>query len=430
MKTVFLKTLTVLSAAVSLASCSKNNNVPAPMSNTITIQNVLQSQPLAEYGTFANPSSTPLAPDSSVSFSFYATKGQTLTFAMMYGWSNDWFFAPTNPGIALFDNNGMPLNNVDVSSQIKLWDNGTRVNQMPGQNVMHPGVAQSPAQNITEVVAQSGSAYLQVPASQLVNAMLTYNSATYKFTLTIKNNSKGTANQTPFSPGVWAISYNTPGGLLNPNPLYQSGQPSVNGLTNIAEMGDTTKLVSYAKSITGIFTPLSPVLVVVYNGINNPIYTVGQKDAGNGLTKIAQMGDASVLAAYLKNLSGVKNVYVLGTSGTPPVLLPMIGSQAGSSVSQQLSVVNGDKIAIATMYGFSNDWFFATMGEIDATQKGDISSQVALFDDGTAVNQFPGAGANQGGTPIPASNPIMAVPNPNAFTTLPAINNIIKVTLQ
>jgi hypothetical protein len=56
-----------------------------------------------------------------------------------------------------------------------------------------------------------------------------------------------------------------------------------------------------------------------------------------------------------------------------------------------------------------------------------------LFDDGTAVNQFPGAGITQfnlAGTPLNESKPISVVPNPNGFTTLPAISKIIKVTFQ
>jgi hypothetical protein len=86
------------------------------------------------------------------------------------------------------------------------------------------------------------------------------------------------------------------------------------------------------------------------------------------------------------------------------------------------------------MYGFSNDWFFATAVDAsDLTQSGDISSTVQLYDDGTAVNQFPGAGVTQfnlAGTPLVENVPISLVPNPNAFTTLPSISNIIKITLQ
>lgn len=65
--------------------------------------------------------------------------------------------------------------------------------------------------------------------------------------------------------------------------------------------------------------------------------------------------------------------------------------------------------------------------------EGDVSSSVGLFDNGTAINQYPGAGITQfnlAGTPLTENEPIRAVPNPNSFTTLPDIENIIKVTLQ
>jgi len=348
----------------------------------------------------------------------------------MYGWSNDLFFAPANPGIKVYDANGNPVEG-DVSSQIKLWDNGTRINQHPGSSVSHPGTAESAPQNIAEVNGSDAQGNTYLPPSSLLQASLKYNGNSM-FTLTIKNISGGTANETPFSPGVWAVSYIVGGNLLNANPIYTEGKPTANGLTNIAEMGNNSALSSYLKNITGIFTPLSPVLVVVYSGISNPIYTVGQNDAGHGLTALAQKGDASVLADYLKTVKGVRNVYVLPATGSK-VLLPVMDEQPGSSVSQEIHVAKGDKIAIATMYGFSNDWFFATKGEIDATQTGDISSRIGLFDDGTAVNQFPGAGLTQfnlAGTPLTESKPIEEVPNPNQFTTLPDITDIVKVTIQ
>ncbi|MEI2274313.1 hypothetical protein OHD16_19350 [Sphingobacterium sp. ML3W] len=56
----------------------------------------------------------------------------------MYGWSKDLFFAPENPSINLYKADGSPITG-DVSNQIKLWDNGTRINQRPGVNVIHPG---------------------------------------------------------------------------------------------------------------------------------------------------------------------------------------------------------------------------------------------------------------------------------------------------
>ena len=416
---------------LAIVACKKTNNTsPVSQVTTITVSNVLQSQPLVESGTFKGSGSPALIlPDSSVTIQFSAAKGQAISFATMYGWSNDLFFAPANPGIQVYDSLGNPIQG-DVSSQVKLWDNGTRVETTPGANVVHPGVAES--KNIAEINGTDAEGNTYLPASSLVKAMLKYlgNST---FTLTLTNTSGGTANQTPLSPGVWAISYIVGGQLQNASPLFSAGQPSTPGITAIAEAGNNGPLDTATTKITGIFTPLSPILVVVYDGETNPIYTVGQKDAGIGLKALAQQGNADTLAAALKTLPGVKNVYVLPAPSTN-VLLPVINGQAGGTVSQSLSVVKGDRLAIATMYGFSNDWFFASMGNgVDATQPGDISTTIGLYDDGTAINQFPGAGITQfnlAGTPLATSAPITAVPNPNAFTTLPAIQNIISVKLQ
>lgn len=425
--------LSLVSLPLMMASCSKDDDkMPPASTSTITIENVLDSRPLVESGTFKNNGASPLImPGESVTFQFSAAKGQAITFATMYGWSNDLFFAPANPGIQVYQDNGTPVEG-DVSSQIRLWDNGTRINQVPGASVSHPGAAEATPKNITEVQGADAQGNTYAAAASLMKATLHYEGNS-TFTLKITNTSGGTSNPTPFSPGVWAVSYIAGGNLLNPAPLYEAGKPTANGLTNIAEMGDNSALATYLTGQTGIFTPLSPVLVVVYNGIDNPIYKTGEKDRGKGLKELAQKGDASGLAAYLKTVQGVKEVYVLPAANTT-VLLPKIGTQAGSSVSQQLSVAEGDRLAIATMYGLSNDWFFASKDNgVDATQKGDISSSIGLFDNGTAVNQFPGAGVTQfnlAGTPLEESKTIEAVPNPNAFTTLPAIPNIIKVTLN
>jgi hypothetical protein len=419
-------------APLALAACKKdkNNNSAVPQQRTITVENVLQSQPLVESGTFQGTGTPALIqPGQSTTITFSAAKGEALSFATMYGASNDLFFAPANPGIQVYDNNGNPIEG-DVSAQLKLWDNGTRVNQKPGSTVNHPGVAET--KNIAEVNGTDAQGNTYLAASQLVKATLKYNGNS-TFTLTLQNISGGTSNETPLSPGVWSVSYIVGGNLLAPNPLYIGGQPTANGLTNIAEAGDNTTLSAYVKSITGIFTPLSPILVVVYNGIDNPIYKAGIIDAGKGLTPLAQKGNADTLAAYLKAVKGVKAVYVLPAPATN-VLLPQIAGKQGGIVSQQLNVSAGDRLAIATMYGFSNDWFFASADNgVDATQTGDISGTIKLFDDGTAVNQFPGAGVTQfnlAGTPLKESHPITPVPNPNAFTTLPPVTGIIKVTLK
>src|SRR6478735_7420504 len=141
MKLTIVKTVAAMSVAVLFTACKKENE-PAMQSNTITVENVLDSKPLVESGNFKGTGSPAvILPGQSVAFSFSAAKNQSLTFATMYGWSNDLFFAPASPGIKLYNDDGTPIMG-DVSAQIKLWDNGTRVNQTPGMSVMHPGTAE------------------------------------------------------------------------------------------------------------------------------------------------------------------------------------------------------------------------------------------------------------------------------------------------
>ncbi len=82
------------------------------------------------------------------------------------------------------------------------------------------------------------------------------------------------------------------------------------------------------------------------------------------------------------------------------------------------------------MFGFSNDWFYANDQSIDANVKGDLTSKTSLFDSGTGVDQYPGAGNRQalfGGTPQSENMPISKVGNQYP---VPAVQNVIKVTVN
>ncbi|HZI69302.1 MAG TPA: spondin domain-containing protein, partial [Hanamia sp.] len=108
-KTINPKWLLVAAALpFMLASCSKDDNMVPASDHTITIENVLQSQPLVESGTFQQPGVL-INPGESSSVTFSAAKGEAITFATMYGWSNDLFFAPENPGIQVYDASGNPI---------------------------------------------------------------------------------------------------------------------------------------------------------------------------------------------------------------------------------------------------------------------------------------------------------------------------------
>lgn len=386
-----------------LSSCNDDDDMmmESSMEKTITFENIVAPKDFVESGSFQGTNTPVIMPGESVSVKFSAGKAQSLMFATMYGASKDWFFASKQPGIKLFDANGNAITG-DVFSEVLLWDNGTKDNTT--------GTAQS------NPIAQVPG----VTASQLVKLNLSYDIMKSEFTLMITNTSGGTANATPLSPGVWAVSNYNGSQLLNSAPFFTPNALSNPEITDIAQMGDITKMVMKLNANTGIMTGLSPALVIVYSGNQNPIYQLRQLDPGNGLKEISQFGDVMKLQNNLKAMSNVKGVYVAGNTPVAP----------GSKVMTNFSYTTGDKIAYVTMFGFSNDWFYANEQIIDANTTGDLTSQTALFDSGTGVNQYPGAGNRQalfGGMPQAES---MVVSKVGTQYPIPAVQNVLKVTVN
>ncbi|PIF43679.1 hypothetical protein CLU96_0591 [Chryseobacterium sp. 52] len=394
---------TGLLTTFALTSCDNNDTMMENPSvqRMITIENVATAKDFVESGSFQGTANPVILPGQSVSFTFSAGKAQSLMFATMYGASKDWFFASKQPGIKLFDDNGNAITG-DVSSQVLLWDNGTKDNTT--------GQAESkPIAQVSDVIA-----------SQLMKLSLTFNDVSSEFTLTINNTSGGTTHSTPFSPGVWAVSNYNGSQLLNNAPFFTPNAMSNPEITDIAQMGSINKMVTQLNANTGIMTGLSPTLVVVYTGDKNPIYELGQADSGKGLKEIAQMGNVTKLQTSLKSLPHVKGVYVAGNAPVAP----------GNKVSTPFTASSGDKIAYVTMFGFSNDWFYANEQTINAGTKGNVTSMTSLFDSGTGIDQYPGAGNHQalfGGTPQSESKVISKVGN---VFPVPAVQNVIKVTIE
>lgn len=384
-------------ALFGLSACDTNDIIEASVQRTITFENIVTPKNFVQSGSFANG----VLPGQSVTIKFSAGKAQALMFATMYGESKDLFFASKQPGIKLFDSNGAPITG-DVSSEVLLWDNGTLDNNT-GQPESKP-IAQVPGVN----------------ASQLVKLNLAYDDISSEFTLTITNTSGGTANETHLSPGVWAVSNYNGMELLNKNPFFTPNALSNPEITDIAQTGNINKMVTKLNNETGIITGLSPALVVVYTGDKNPIYELGKQDAGIGLKEIAQFGDVSKLQNSLMTLPNVKGIYIAGNAPVAP----------GNKIMTSFRAETGDKIAYATMFGFSNDWFYANEQPIDAFSIGNATSVTALFDSGTGIDQYPGAGNNQalfGGTPQPESKVISKVGNEYP---LPATDDVIKITIN
>lgn len=87
------------------------------------------------HGVFNTPVGSmrpgPIRPGESFEFSFAAYPGMKLFSTMMFGQSNDWFYAPDPAGIELFDNKGTPVSG-DITDKYVLWDAGTEVDEEIG----------------------------------------------------------------------------------------------------------------------------------------------------------------------------------------------------------------------------------------------------------------------------------------------------------
>ncbi len=395
-----------------LTSCDDDdNNEWWGYSPCLQIDNVADTEPFVQSGSFEA-----LTPGATTSFTFHAAKGERLMLVAKYSYSNDLFFAPENPGIELFDQTGAARVGV-IPDAVQLWDNGSRLNEAPNSGILNPGTAEQGTVNRVEGVDSQGNSYPD--ASEMMEISLAFDAEESLFTCTITNRSAETANETPFSTGLYAVSNVLNGKLLSEAPFFTSGQPSSDLLTALAENGDAQPLVEWLDDQTGIITTLSGALVVIYYGDKNPIYQLGARDAGLGLSQLATQGNPAQLAASLQQLPQVRRVYT-----STDVVLP------GKSIECFYWANPNEKIAYAVMFGYSNDWFFANGSELWALDRGNVTDRTLLLDDGTAVSQYPGAGNAQwvfGGTPIPENQPIVQV---GSTYPVPDVDDLVKITMR
>lgn len=118
----------------------------------------------------------------------------------------------------------------------------------------------------------------------------------------------------------------------------------------------------------------------------------------NGLEAQAEDGNPGEMVKALDSyhgmmLHGVFNTPV-GATGPGPI-------GPGNAYEFSFTAKPGAKLSVLTMFGQSNDWFYAPAAEgIDLFKSGkpvsgDITREFMLFDAGTEVNEEPGIGPNQ-----------------------------------
>jgi hypothetical protein len=143
--------------------------------------------------------------------------------------------------------------------------------------------------------------------------------------------------------------------------------------------------------------PTAPVLWVVHTGAN-PVFTDGQLDRAQGLERLAEDGNPTALAAALGGRPGIVSVGALAIpvgDTQPGPITP------GKAYEFSVTARPGQKLTLAFMFGQSNDLFYAPSGQgIDLfaagpPARGELTTQLLLWDAGTEVNEEPGVGPNQ-----------------------------------
>jgi hypothetical protein len=363
-----------------------------PTAFTLRIENVAPFTVLKS-GTVGT---APLAPGESISIVFTGGRGHAITFASMLGESNDWFFAPGPEGIPLFDERGAPISG-DVTAYVKLWDAGTECDQELG--VGDATAVRQPMPNFGEPDPIRLVREVPIGSAPAVAAMLRATLAPgegREFTLTITNVS--TAGTLVTSAGAMAIHLSPIAWAMHqiPAPLFAVNQPDRGlGLERVAEDGNPQPLGTSLAATTGIHTPLSPGVFVVHRDPNR-LFEVGAPDYGLGLERIAEDGDPAQLNAALAGEGSTENLFAVPVGAAAP-----LGATPGNAYEFVVLGVPGDHVTFATMFGMSNDWFFAPGAGIalfanGTPRAGDVTGEVALYDLGTEADEELAIGPSTG----------------------------------
>lgn len=378
----------------------------------VTITNNFSAKDYFDSGTLEA-----VGPGDDASISFNAGKGHYLQFATMYVQSNDIFLGPDDSGIALYDMSGTALTG-DITSMIDLWDAGTEVNEEPGVGPNQPPRQAAANTGETEngnvvLISDVNDGFTYPELDEISKISLSHDGGTL-FTLTISNISESSSLPTPFAPGVWVIH------TADQLPIFEEGNSASVGLEAIAEDGNNSIISESLSSNSGLVSPFAP---GAYNvGSTNEIFSRNGANTPE-IEALAEDGDPAGFANVFNTPDG---------ASSPDPIFPM------GSYSFTFEAEENDKLSLGLMLVQSNDWFIGlneySIYTNGMANTGDITSNLSLYESGTEVDEYPGAGNSQAprqsgpNTGTAEDKNVAPVDNPN--DNVPSIQNMIQITLE
>jgi hypothetical protein len=351
---------------------------------------------IASSGAFNTPIGAsapgPLLPGGAYEFTFSATPdAPRLSLATMFVHSNDIFIAPDEMGIDLFNPDGTPMAERDVTSELMLWDVGSEVNEAPGM-----GPNQAPRQAGPNTGAAEG--------------------IVARFT----NTTRGL----PIASGIARVSVTGSGGTF------------------------TITVENVSASSDSLTTPIAPVFWATHNNTWS-LFTVGAPAGSSGLETLAEDGSPANLVTSHTGAPGTGSVGAQTTTverpGDPPGPA-MPGERFRFTVTPDTA---HPRLSIAAMVVDTNDVFLAfgpegvALLKDDGTPRSasdinaDMQRMLAVWDAGTEANEVPGVGPNQaprqaaGNTgPADPNTPVRRYADATNDLAGPGLGGFAEVTIE
>jgi hypothetical protein len=224
------------------------------------------------------------------------------------------------------------------------------------------------------------------------------------------------------------------------------------GMTGVAAAADNTNgRMTFHVRVQNVSTPTtlrsssgdtapaphSPGLWIVHTG-SHVVFTRGKLDRGVGLEAQAEDGNPAPLAASVKKSNGVAATGVFDTpvgDDKPGPALP------GKAYEFTFQASPGDRLTVTTMFGQSNDLFYApdddgiALFENGRPIRGDITERFHLWDAGTEVNEEPGFGSNQAprqaapNTGPSEHQPVRRIEDVGDGFSYPPVRQVLQITI-